>query len=255
MVAMPRAATPAASPPADMTIDELARASGMTVRNIRAHQSRGLLPAPQVRARTGYYGPDHVARLQLIQELQANGYNLAAIKHLLDRSDTSAQDILRFADTLLARATAEEPDVVEVAELRERFGAQGDPKLLERAVRLGIVVPLGEDRFEVPSPTLLRAGESVLALGVPLDKALDIVERLTKNADEVSRTFVKLFLEQVWKPFDEAGRPEADWPEVSDTLAELRPLVSDAFVAVLQQRMSRGVERAFGRELEKRAKG
>lgn len=255
MVAMPRAATPAASPPADMTIDELARASGMTVRNIRAHQSRGLLPAPQVRARTGYYGPDHVARLQLIQELQANGYNLAAIKHLLDRPDTSAQDILRFADTLLARATAEEPDVVEVAELRERFGAQGDPKLLERAVRLGIVVPLGEDRFEVPSPTLLRAGESVLALGVPLDKALDIVERLTKNADEVSRTFVKLFLEQVWKPFDEAGRPEADWPEVSDTLAELRPLVSDAFVAVLQQRMSRGVERAFGRELEKRAKG
>mgnify|MGYP002684132866 CR=1 FL=1 len=52
-------------PDADMTIDELARASGMTVRNIRAHQSRGLLPAPEVRARTGYYGPEHVARLQL----------------------------------------------------------------------------------------------------------------------------------------------------------------------------------------------
>ena len=36
-----------------MTIDELARATGMTVRNIRAHQSRGLLPPPEVRARTG----------------------------------------------------------------------------------------------------------------------------------------------------------------------------------------------------------
>src|SRR5215210_2888889 len=75
----------AAAGHAAMTIDELARASGMTVRNIRAHQSRGLLPAPEVRARTGYYGPEHVARLNLIQELQANGYNLAAIGHLLAR--------------------------------------------------------------------------------------------------------------------------------------------------------------------------
>jgi DNA-binding transcriptional MerR regulator len=242
-------------PDADMTIDELARASGMTVRNIRAHQSRGLLPAPEVRARTGFYGADHVRRLQLIQELQGNGYNLAAIKHLLERSDTSAQDLLRFADTLLAPVASEPPEVVELTELRERFGAGDDRKPLERAVRLGLVVPLGEDRYEVPSPTVLRAGEQVLALGVPLDKALDIAERLTKHADEVSRTFVKLFLDQVWRPFDEAGRPEADWPQVRDTLADLRPLVSDAFVGVFQQRMSRGVERAFGRELEKRAKG
>ncbi|MCU0257793.1 MAG: MerR family transcriptional regulator [Solirubrobacteraceae bacterium] len=239
---------------ADMTIDELARVSGMTVRNIRAHQSRGLLPAPEVRARTGYYGPDHVARLELIRELQADGYNLAAIKHLLDRSGSSARDILRFASTLLEPATAETPEVVELAELQQRFGP-GDAKLLARAVKLGIVVPLGEDRYEVPSPTVLRAGEALLELGVPLDKALQIAAGLTKSADEASRTFVRLFLEQVWKPFDDAGRPEADWPGVSDTLAELRVLMSDAFVAIFQRRMDSGVERAFGRELEKRAKG
>lgn len=238
-----------------MTIDELARASGMTVRNIRAHQSRGLLPAPEVRARTGYYGPEHVARLALIQELQGNGYNLAAIKHLLERSDGSAEDILRFADTLLAPGPAETPEVVELAELRERFGAGADPKLLARAVKLGLVVPLGGDRYEVPSPTMLRAGDAVLALGVPLDKALDIVERVTKNADSVSETFVRLFLDQVWKPFDQAGRPAAEWPAVRETLEELRPLVSDAFVALFQQRMTRRVERSFGRELEKRSKG
>jgi DNA-binding transcriptional MerR regulator len=237
-----------------MTIDELARACGMTVRNIRAHQSRGLLPAPQVRARTGYYGQDHVARLRLIQELQGEGYNLAAIKHLLERSDSSAQDILRFADTLLAPAAAEQPEVVDLAELRERFPG-GDRKALARAERLGVVAALGEDRYEVPSPTLLRAGEAVIALGLTLPQALEIVERLNKNADEVSRTFVKLFLDRIWRPFDEDGRPEQEWPRVRDTLGELRPLVSDAFVAVFQQRMSRGVERAFGRELEKRAKG
>ena len=41
-----------ASGTAELTIDELARETGMTVRNIRAHQSRGQLPPPAVRART-----------------------------------------------------------------------------------------------------------------------------------------------------------------------------------------------------------
>jgi len=51
-------ATPAQS---ELTIEQLAAETGMTVRNIRNHQSRGLLPPPDVRARTGYYGPEHVA--------------------------------------------------------------------------------------------------------------------------------------------------------------------------------------------------
>ena len=49
----------------------------MSVRNIRNHQSRGLLPPPEVRARTGYYGPEHVARLRLIQEMQARASSSA----------------------------------------------------------------------------------------------------------------------------------------------------------------------------------
>ena len=41
----------ATSPPEEVTIDELARLTGATVRNIRAYQSRGLLPPPEIRAR------------------------------------------------------------------------------------------------------------------------------------------------------------------------------------------------------------
>ena len=67
------AETARASGAADLTIDELAQRTGMTVRNIRAHQSRGLLPPPEVRGRTGYYGPDHVARIDLIQDLRRTG--------------------------------------------------------------------------------------------------------------------------------------------------------------------------------------
>src|SRR5918998_2570272 len=93
-------AAPDTGAPGEMTVEQLAQETGMTVRNIRAHQSRGLLPPPAVRARTGYYGADHLARLRLIQELQGNGYNLAAIKDLVNRSQGAPQEALAFARAL-----------------------------------------------------------------------------------------------------------------------------------------------------------
>jgi DNA-binding transcriptional MerR regulator len=239
---------------AEHTIDELARETGMTVRNIRAHQSRGLLPPPEVRARTGYYGPEHVARLRLIQELQGNGYNLAAIKDLVSRTRGSSQDALEFARALLAPFEDERPEVIDVAELAERYGPDADRKLLARAEKLGIVVPLGEGRYEVPSPTVLRAGETLVGLGVSLEKALDVIESVARHADSVAQTFVKLFLERIWKPFDKAGQPETEWPAVVEALEQLRPLASETLVAVFQGRMTQATEKAFGRELERRAK-
>ena len=241
---------------AELTIDELARDTGMTVRNIRAHQSRGLLPPPQVRARTGYYGPEHVARLRLIQELQGNGYNLAAIKDLVDRSSGSAQDALDFARAILTPFEDERPEILEAAELAERFGGAegGDPKQLRRAEKLGIIVPLGEGRYEIPSPTLVRAGETLIGLGIPLEKSLDVIESVARQADSVADAFVKLFLERIWKPFDRAGQPEPDWPAVLAALEQLRPLATEVLVAIFQPRMTQAAETAFGRELDRRAK-
>ena len=68
----------------DLTIEELAAKTGMTVRNIRSHRARGLLPAPEVRDRVGYYGPEHLDRLRMIQELQGDGFNLKGIERLLE---------------------------------------------------------------------------------------------------------------------------------------------------------------------------
>ena len=240
---------------ADLTIDELARETGMTVRNIRSHASRGLLQPPEVRARTGYYGPEHVARLRLIQELQANGYNLAAIKHLLGRGDGSAEQVLGFARTLLAPFENERPEVVDAVELAAKWGAsEVDPKLVSRAEKLGLVVPLGDGRYEILSPTVLRAGEVVREHGVPPEEALDIVERVVRAADGVTKEFVQLFMDQVWKPFREAGEERSSLAEVQDAVERLRPLATETLVAVFHLRMTQAVERAFGRELEKRAK-
>src|SRR3954471_23906721 len=115
-------------PEAELTIDELAQRTGMTVRNIRAHQSRGLLPPPEVRGRTGYYGPEHTARIELIRELQGEGFNLESIKRLLEGTAGASTDVLRFTRALREPFEDEDPVIVDARELTERFNS-ADPRL------------------------------------------------------------------------------------------------------------------------------
>jgi DNA-binding transcriptional MerR regulator len=245
---------------AELTIDELAQRTGMTVRNIRAHQSRGLLPPPDVRGRTGYYGPEHVARLELVKEMQAQGFNLEAIRRLIEASPGASEEPLRFARAVAEPYLEETPEVVTAAELAERWGTS-DPKLLRRATKLGFLRPLGDGRFEDVSPRLARAGAELHALGVPTDVALDLAAKVRRHADGVAETYVKLFIEQVWQPFEAAGAPEERWPEVRAALERLRPLAADTLLAVFAVAMADASDAAFGREIEKlqrrrgRAKG
>ena len=150
----------------------------MTVRNIRAHQSRGLLPAPEIRGRTGYYGAEHVTRLELIKrDAGRRASTSQAIKRLIDVSDGSGEEVLGFKRALMAPFDQESPEFIELAELNERWGVR-DRKLLAKARRLGLIRPIGEGRFEVPSPTLYRAGEELLALGVEPRIVLEVAEQV-----------------------------------------------------------------------------
>ena len=248
-----RVVTPATSD--ELTIDQLAQRTGMTVRNIRAHQSRGLLPPPVVRGRTGFYGEEHVARIELIKELQADGFNLEAIRRLVDNAGGSSAEVLRFTREVRDAFEDEEPEIVTLEELVERWGEHGDPALFERALKLRLLRPLGEDRYEERSPRLGRAGRELADLGIPPRKAAQALERLNRHADGVAKAYVELFLETIWKPFDEAGRPAEEWPTVQEALARLRPLAAESLLAMFQLVMTERVEQAVGREIERLGRG
>jgi DNA-binding transcriptional MerR regulator len=233
-----------------LTIEELAGRTGVTVRNIRAHQSRGLVPPPDIVGRTGYYGPEHVARLELIGEMQADGFNLQAIKRLLDVSDGSGEELLGFKRALMAPFEQETPELMDQHEFEERWGAI-DGKLLARAEKIGLVRRLGGGGIEIPSPTLYRAGEELLALGVPPQIMISVAEKIRRRSEAIARMFVELFLESVWKPFAEAGRPDQELPQVREALERLRPLASEAVLASFQRAMTEAVEEAFGKQLER----
>ena len=239
----------ATQPEGELTVEQLAYETGMSVRNIRNHQSRGLLPPPDVRARIGYYGPQHVARLRLIQEMQAEGFKLHAIQRLIGEHGGSADRFVGLRRAVTAPFETESPEVLTAEELAERFGTV-DEKILVRVQKLGLLVPLGDGRFEAPSPALLRAAAEVLELGIPLPAALATMEKAARNAQSVSRAFVQLFLEGLWKPFDEDGQPEERWPEIVESIERLRPIASEALLAIFKQTLAAEVEKAFGKVLE-----
>ena len=229
------------------TIDELARLSGVTVRNIRAYQARGLLPPPQVRARTGYYGPGHEARLELIAELQGEGVKLDTIKKLLDTTGGTTEQVVQFIRTVRQLFAPEVRQIVHLDELGERFGP--DDGLLRRAQKMDLLREVGDDQYEEISPRLMGAAQSMVDMGIPLAKSLDVVEQLRKHADGIAKIYVELFLGEVWRPFDDSGRPADRWPELYKTIERLREVSGDAMLAVLQLAVSERLDVTFGRDI------
>jgi hypothetical protein len=110
---------------------------------------------------------------------------------------------------------------------------------------------VGDGRIEILSPRLHRAGLELAELGVPAEVGLEVAAQVRTHARRVARVFIELFMDSVWKPFNRAGRPEEEWPKVRDALERLRPLASEAFLAIFQQVMSEAVEQAAGRELQR----
>jgi len=237
----------------DLTIEQLAAEVGMSVRNIRNHHSRGLLPPPEVRARVGYYNSEHVARLRLILDLQADGFNLTAIERLLGGSDGLAQRLLGLRQAVTTPFQAETPEIITTDEIAKRFG-EADAKDIERVRKLKLLLPLGEGRFEAPSPALLDAAEQVMALGISLHAVLSLVERVSNNCESISRSFARLYLKELWEPFEKAGQPDEQWQELIDAIDSLRPLASEALLALFKQKMAAELEDTFGRMIEHQAK-
>jgi DNA-binding transcriptional MerR regulator len=242
-------------PDGKMTIGELARRTGMTVRNIRAHQTRGLLPPPEVQGRTGYYNEEHVARIELTREMQAEGLNLEAIRRVLESTGGSSQEMVDFARAVRAPFEDETPEIFEASELAQSWGVKEvDPKLIRHGERLGILRELPDGKIEAISPRLHRASLALIEFGVSPEAGMATADKLRRHAEGASRVYVDLFVKEIWEPFDRSGRPEEEWPQVLEALERLRPLASEALVAMFQITMGEATEKAAERTLRNAGK-
>lgn len=69
---------------AEYRLEELAQQTGVSSRNIRAYQGRGLLPPPKREGRVAVYDETHLFQLRMISELLEKGYALTHIEAFME---------------------------------------------------------------------------------------------------------------------------------------------------------------------------
>jgi DNA-binding transcriptional MerR regulator len=229
-----------ATPDSDqMTIEELAHASGVAFTTIRLYQHRGLLPPPEKKGRVGYYDASHLARLQLIGELSERGFSLAAINELVDdwQRGRSLGDVLGLESDVATLLQPPPTMRLTPAELMERLsGLAMTGEVMQRAIVLGLVKADGTDF--VVDPTFLEVGSTLIGMGIPAGALLDEYEHLTEVTEALAGRFTALFDDHLWQPFVEAGMPEDRFGPLSDDLARLAPLAETITTVLLRRALA-----------------
>lgn len=227
----------------EFPIDTLAARAGMTVRNVRAHLSRGLLQPGEMRGRTAWYGPVRLARLELIAGLQRRGFSLAAIGVLINQTpSSSAEEALRLYRGMLAPWQPEE--AVELAEedLAEWAGARTSPEFVERLAASGLIERTGPGRLRVLNPSMVRSGAHAVALGLAPEAVQQVGEELLTRTREIAEIFVELFREQVWAAHVAAGLPRHGVADLRTAVEALQPVATQSLLGAFRQTMQQAMD-------------
>lgn len=223
-----------------LTIDQLAERTGITVRNIRYYAGRGLLPPPQLRGRTGLYGPDHVARLELVSELSALGFTLSAIENHLERLPPDAgHEELALQRALLTPWVPEEIEEIDRAELERRAGRSLSDADLDALESLGAVTALDGERVQLHGSGSLASALAAIDSGLPTDVWRRAHALIEKHTTALAEDLMTMFQAEVLQPYRDRGRPAHERHRLAAALSQLKP------VTVL------GVVTAFGRAVNR----
>jgi DNA-binding transcriptional MerR regulator len=215
----------------EMTLDELTKRVGMSVRNVRFYTTKGLVPGPVRRGRSGYYSADHVARLELVRELQAHGFTLSAIEGYMRRIPADATpETIALHRTLLAPWMPGLPETISRKELVRRAGRPLSDEDLSTLNVLGIVFPTKQGKFQVAVAHLSTALQ-LLDLGLPHETAIAAQEIFAAHGRTIAEELTDLFKKQVWPAYKEQAVP-AD--HVREMVEKFKPVSVAALVAAYE---------------------
>ena len=237
---------------ADYRIDDLARAVGTTVRNIRAYQDRGLLAPPRLLGRVGIYSESHVARLRHISSLLQRGYATAQIRELFHAWDhgKGIGDVIQLEAAVTDPWTDEAPASWSTADLRARLddGVEG---VFDRFVALGWIRPDG-DQSEVRSPRLISGSEETVAFGFDPLEITALYEAIGPAMDAVANDLVETATRHLTGRHGMAWMPDEDESaELATMLVRLRELTGSTVSLALAKSMEDTMQSALALHLER----
>ncbi|MCX5380870.1 MerR family transcriptional regulator [Streptomyces sp. NBC_00091] len=223
--------------------EDVARAAGVKVRNLRYYQERGLLPPPRREGRIAWYSDDHLTRLRLISDLLGRGYTVNGIGELLAAWEQGGglSQLLGLEREMTRDWVQEEPVTMTRAELRELFGPGATAEHTRRAAELGYV-RLDGDLVTYPSRRLLEATVALVRQGVPLGEILDAGDFVQVQAAALADRFVALFRRHVIGAEGLGPLSATQLDHVREAVAALRPVAGEVVATEFARAMGRRVE-------------
>ncbi|MCX4695545.1 MerR family transcriptional regulator [Streptomyces sp. NBC_01408] len=223
--------------------EDVARAAGVKVRNLRYYQERGLLPPPRREGRITWYSDDHLTRLRLISDLLGRGYTVNGIAELLHAWEEGGglSQLLGLEREMTRDWVQEEPVTMTRAQLRELFGPAATAEDTRRAAELGYVTVDG-DLVTYPSRRLLEATLALVRQGVPLAEILDAGDFVQTQAAALADRFVGLFRRHV---IGEEGLEQLSATQlqhITRAVTALRPVAGEVVAAEFARAMARRVD-------------
>lgn len=220
------------TPAPDLGVEQLAERVGMSVRTVRFYAGRGLIPPPRREGRNGFYGPDHIARLELVRELQAHGFTLSAIEGYLEKIPSDAPPAqVALHRTLLAPWMPDLPETVERDELEKRAGRDLCDDDLEILVALGVIEPTPQEDVFSLAPAHLAVGIGMLDIGMPIEAALAARRVFSEHGRQVAEEMTELFRTSVWPYLKSSGQSAES---ITAVVERFKPLTIAALVTAYE---------------------
>lgn len=223
------------------TVDELAAAAGVTVRTVRFYATKGLLPPPLLRGRTGLYDEAHLARLKLVRDLQAKGFTLQAIERFLERvpADAAPDDVAVFG-ALLSPWVSDPPQELTRADLDVAAGRPLSDEELDGLSSTGVVEVLDDGRVRV-RPADLELALQWLDVPVPREMLTESHRMIEAATGQLAEDLGALLRHHLLRPYLQGAIPPEQRAELSHVIERLKPLTIQAVMNAMQRAVDRAV--------------
>ncbi|KJR07357.1 MerR family transcriptional regulator [Gordonia sihwensis] len=225
-------------------INDLAQVSGVSVRNIRVYQDRGLLPPPTIRGRTGWYSDEHLVRLNLISRMLERGYTFATISELLHAAHygMKVEHVLRAAPKGGRFRNIKRAATITFTELKKTLGA--DERSINLSQKLGLLTKDGA-HYAIRNPELLEGAEVLVKGGIDIDDLLDRWMRVESDLTDVARSFVSIITD---KYFDEnlPNLGEEKLAKMAELIQTVRPMAHEIVETTFSRALDKEISRAIG---------
>jgi DNA-binding transcriptional MerR regulator len=238
--------------PEQLTIDQLAERTGISVRTIRFYAGKGLLPSPRLRGRTGLYGPEHVFRLELVTELSGLGFTLAAIEGYLLRLPMSLTPAeLQLQRALLVPWVAEQLEEIDAAGLTRRAGRELSGGELETLEALGAIERRPDGSILLHGPAALTSALDSMSIGIPLDVLHRLNDVITLHTTALAEDLMKVFQDDVLQPYRDRGRPATERARLGEIYTRMKPITMQGLITAFGRAVNRAIRERFTEDAER----